>query len=258
MFEDRNHLKSAPIGLSRHAREDGHPGLAEQTHFANLTLSLAIHKYGELDSRLRGNDVDGRKRAIMAATPGYWGQTPHDHGRNTHTKVEVRGLTPTRFPKDVGAAHELAAQDKHQFQLWALAFVEAQPFKGGRKGADGGVDGYLYFKPDGKTTEKAVVSVKGGRNVNVVQIKDLIATIERDRAQIGVFITLEEPTGPMKREAAAAGFYKSPLHGDFARIQILTIDQLFAGQKPHIPWVDPSVFKKAKREKTKRQNEMEI
>ncbi len=71
-------------------------------------------------------------------------------------------------PKDMARAREVAKADKHQFQLWALSMVEAQPYKGGRKGADGGVDGYLYFKPDGKTTEKAVVSVKGGENVGVV------------------------------------------------------------------------------------------
>ena len=81
-------------------------------------------------------------------------------------------------PKDVGGARELAAQDKHQFELWALSMIEAQPFKGGRKGADGGVDGYLYFKADGRVTEKAVVSVKGGEHVDVKMIRDLIATVQ--------------------------------------------------------------------------------
>ena len=32
--------------------------------------------------------------------------------------------------------------------------------------------------------------------------------LERERAQIGVYITLEEPTKPMKEEAASAGFYE--------------------------------------------------
>ena len=39
------------------------------------------------------------------------------------------------------------------------------PFGGKKKGADGGIDGIIYFKPDGKRTEKALVSVKGGDNV---------------------------------------------------------------------------------------------
>jgi site-specific DNA-methyltransferase (adenine-specific) len=158
-------------------------------------------------------------------------------------EFEVQGV-----PKDVGGARELAAQDKHQFQLWALSMIEAQPFKGGRKGADGGVDGYLYFKPDGKVTEKVVVSVKGGEHVDVKMIRDLIATIDRERAKLGIFVTLAKPTKPMIAEAAAAGLYESPLHGKFSKIQILTIEDLFAGHRPDMPFRDPSIFKQAKRE----------
>lgn len=153
-------------------------------------------------------------------------------------------------PKDAGAARLLAETDKYQFQFWALSMVEAVPYKGGRKGADGGVDGYIYFKPDGRTTEKAVVSVKGGANVGVGMIRDLIATIERERAKVGVLISLEDPTSRMRIEAATAGFYKTEALGDFPRIQILTIEDLFDGRKAHLPWIDPTVFKKAKREKS--------
>ncbi|MBI1868583.1 MAG: restriction endonuclease [Methylocystis sp.] len=168
-------------------------------------------------------------------------------------KFDVLGV-----PRDLGAAQELANADKHQFQLWALSMIEAQPFKGGRKGADGGVDGYLYFKPDGKTTEKAVVSVKGGGNVGVSMIRDLIATVDREDAKIGVFLTLEDPTTTMRREASAAGLYTSPLHGKFEKIQILTIEDVFAGARPHMPWIDPSVFKKAKREQLEKQADLDL
>jgi hypothetical protein len=150
-------------------------------------------------------------------------------------------------PRDLAAARELAANDKHEFQLWALSLINAQPYKGGRKGADGGVDGYIWFQPDGRNHEKAVVSVKGGENVDVKMIRDLIATVDREKAKVGVFVTLTEPTRPMKTEAAAARFYESPNHGRFPKIQILTIADLFAQQKPHLPWIAPS-SKRAKRE----------
>jgi len=150
-------------------------------------------------------------------------------------------------PRDHAAARELASADKHEFQLWVLSMVGAQPYKGGRKGADGGVDGYIWFQPDGRNHEKAVVSVKGGENVDVKMIRDLIATVDREKAKVGVFITLAEPTRPMKTEAAAAGFYESPLHGRFAKIQILTVEELFDGKKPHLPWIAPS-SKRARRE----------
>jgi len=83
--------------------------------------------------------------------------------------------------------------------------------------------------------------------VDVKMIRDLIATVDREKAKVGVFITLAEPTRPMKTEAAAAGFYESPLHGRFAKIQILTVEELFDGKKPHLPWIAPS-SKRARRE----------
>jgi site-specific DNA-methyltransferase (adenine-specific) len=151
-------------------------------------------------------------------------------------------------PKDVGGARELAAQDKHQFQLWALSMVGAQAYRGGRKGADGGVDGYIFFKPDGRATEKAIVSVKGGEHVDVRMIRELISTIDRERAKVGIFLTLVPPTKPMVTEAAAAGLYASPLHGKFNRIQILTIADVFEGHGPELPFIDPSLQRQPRRE----------
>jgi adenine specific DNA methylase Mod len=156
---------------------------------------------------------------------------------------EVRGT-----PKDLDGARALAAANKYQFQWWAVSLVNAVPFGGTKKGADTGIDGLIYFKPDGKTTEKAVVSVKGGENVGVAMIRDLAHVVDREKAKIGIFITLTESTGPMRTEAIKAGYYDSPVSGKIPKIQILTIEELFAGRKPHIPLVDMTTFKKAKRE----------
>src|SRR5712671_3416214 len=138
-------------------------------------------------------------------------------------------------PKDLDGAHALADQDKYQFQWWAVSLVNAVPYGGKKKGADSGIDGFIYFKPDAKTTEKVIVSVKGGENVSVAMVRDLAHVVNREKAKMGVFITLAEPTGPMKTEAVKTGFYESPHHGKFPKIQILTIKELFAGKKPQIP-----------------------
>jgi DNA modification methylase len=151
-------------------------------------------------------------------------------------------------PKDIGGARALALQDKYQFQWWAVSLVNAVPFGGKKKGADGGVDGHIYFKPDGKTTEKAIVSVKGGDNVNVSMIRDLAHVVDSTGSKIGVFITLAEATKPMKTEAVKCGFYETDF-GKFPKIQIFSIRELFNGSRPSIPLVDPTVFKKAKVEK---------
>ncbi len=167
-------------------------------------------------------------------------------------QFEIHGV-----PKDVDGARALAESDKHQFQLWALSMIEAQPYKSGQKGADRGVDGYLYFKPDGKVTEKAIVSIKGGEHVSDTMVKDLITTVEHEGAKMGVFVTLAPPTQPMKTRAVTAGFYETE-YGQFPKIQILTIEDLFKGQRPHMPWIDSSVFKKAKREQTEKQDKLDL
>ena len=156
-------------------------------------------------------------------------------------------------PKDIDGAHALSEQDKYQFQWWAVSLVDAVPYGGKKKGADSGIDGFIYFKPDGKTTEKAIVSVKGGGNVGVPMIRDLGHVVEREKAKIGIFITLADPTGPMKTEAIKAGFYETQ-YGKFPKLQILTIAELFAGKKPHLPWTDPNAFKKAPVEDMSKQN----
>jgi site-specific DNA-methyltransferase (adenine-specific) len=150
-------------------------------------------------------------------------------------------------PKDQEGARDLAARDKYQFQWWAVSLVNAVPFAGKKKGADSGIDGLIYFKPEGKTTEKAIVSVKGGENVNVAMVRDLAHVVDREKAKIGVFITLAESTGPMRSEAVKTGFYET-IYGKYPKIQILTIRELFDGKKPDIPLVDSSAFKKAPKE----------
>ena len=165
---------------------------------------------------------------------------------------EVKGR-----PQSLAAALDLAARDKYQFQWWAVSMVDAHPFGGRKKGADGGIDGLIYFKPDGKTTEKAIVSVKGGANVGVAMIRDLHSAMEREKAPIGIFITAALPTRPMEAEAAAVGVIASEMTGrKHPRLQILTLAELFQGRKPDIPWVDASVLRKAKREDRSEQGKL--
>jgi site-specific DNA-methyltransferase (adenine-specific) len=158
-------------------------------------------------------------------------------------------------PKDLEGAQALAAQNKYQFQWWAVSLVDAVPYGGKKKGADSGIDGFIYFKPDGKISEKAIVSVKGGENVSVAMIRDLAHVVDRENAKIGVFITLAEPTKPMRTEAIKAGFFESRF-GKYQKIQILTVEELFAGKKPDIPLIDPSVFRKAAVELNDKQDEL--
>jgi len=156
-------------------------------------------------------------------------------------------------PKDIGAARDLAARDKHEFEKWAITLIpEAQPFRGGQKGADTGIDGIVYMRTEKNRTDKAIIEVKGG-GVSVDQIHKLKSVIEREKALTGIFITLNPPTRQMVSEAAAAGFAETQF-GRIPRIQILTVEGLLNyTESARLPAVDSSAFRKAPREKTQDQ-----
>jgi site-specific DNA-methyltransferase (adenine-specific) len=156
-------------------------------------------------------------------------------------------------PEDIGAARQLAGDDRYQFQWWALSLVRAKPLGGdgggreGKKGADRGVDGVITFLDDNTGKPKRVlVQVKSG-HVKSGDIRDLRGTVERENAAMGVFITLEEPTSEMTKEAVSAGFYHSPgWNKDFPRVQILTISDLLRGAEIKMP-PQFGTFKQAQR-----------
>jgi DNA modification methylase len=170
--------------------------------------------------------------------------------KNRYPELDKKGAFSIEgVPQDFAGARDLAERDKHQFQLWACALVNVQPYRQGKKGADQGIDGMGFIEVAKAKTEKVLVSVKGGENVGASMIRDLKGTVEREKAAIGLFVTLTPPTKPMLTEATSAGHYESPHHGAFPRIQILTIQGLLDGtERPH--WPDLSygeqTFKKAK------------
>jgi len=148
-------------------------------------------------------------------------------------------------PTDYSGAATLAAEDKYQFQWWSLGQVGARPAEQ-KKGADRGIDGRLYFHDDESGDSKQIIfSVKAG-GVTVSQVRDLVGVLDREDAEIGVFICFEEPTKPMQREAADAGFYVAPDGSKFPRMQILTIQQILTGNQPLYPrFARDATFKKA-------------
>jgi DNA modification methylase len=148
---------------------------------------------------------------------------------------EVRSTyTVIGEPTDFGGAAKLAEEDKYQFQWWALGQVGARPNEQ-KKGADRGIDGRLYFHDDESGKSRQIIfSVKAG-GVSVPQVRDLRGVIEREKAEIGIFLCFEEPTRPMMKEAAEAGLYKSSDGSTYPRIQILTIQQILDGKQPEYP-----------------------
>jgi DNA modification methylase len=130
-------------------------------------------------------------------------------------------------PTTVEDAAALAESDKYQFQWWALGLVGARPVEQ-KKGADKGIDGRLYFHDGSKETRSIILSVKGG-NLKATDVRDLRGVLDREKAEMGVLLSFEPPTQPMRTEAASAGFYTSPW-GKHQRIQLLTVADLLGGK----------------------------
>src|SRR5664280_1256607 len=175
------------------------------------------------------------------------------------TDVEVIGQ-----PTEVEGARAMLVgtglEGQYQFQWWALDLVGAQPQGDTRKkGSDKGVEGIINFTGAGGKMETVIVSVKSG-GVGAAMVQQLKGAMETHGAAMGLFITLDEPTGPMKQEAAIAGTYHSELSGkDYPRLQILTIRELLEEhRKPDLPLLVLPTYQKAERvrAKTAEQSEM--
>ena len=137
-------------------------------------------------------------------------------------------------PTTVDDAAELAREDHYQFQWWALGLVGAR--RDEKKGADKGIDGRLYFHDEGVggKTKQVILSVKSGQ-LKATDVRDLRAVIEREKAELGVLISMEPPTKKMRAEAASAGFYESPWLEKYPRLQLLTVEELLGGKRIDYP-----------------------
>jgi len=182
--------------------------------------------------------------------------------------IEKKDYAIIGEPEDLESAHALARSDRYQFQWWALSLVQAKPLGGGyqdltpspspgrrggylegKKGADRGVDGVLNFLDEKGKLQRVLIQVKSG-HVNSAYIRDLRGAVEREEAALGVFVTLESPSGEMVTEAVSAGYFHSKAwQKDYPRLQILTVEELLAGKGIDMPPSAYGTFKQAEKVK---------
>ena len=156
-------------------------------------------------------------------------------------------------PVSAPDAEALAKSDPYQFQWWALGLVGARPVEE-KKGADKGIDGKILFQGDAVGEfESVIISVKAG-HATAAHIRDLKGVMDREKAAIGVLISMQEPTKSMREEAVTAGFYESEMWGrKYPRLQLLTVTELLEGTRIDMPPLRQvgATFKKAPKAKTK-------
>jgi DNA modification methylase len=173
--------------------------------------------------------------------------------------------TPVKFdvigePVSVPDAAALAESDQYQFQAWALGLVGARPVEL-KKGADKGIDGKIIFQGDGPGRFDTVqIQVKAG-HITAKDVRDLRGVVDREKAAIGVLISMEKPTKPMLTEAVTASFFDSKTWGKkYPKLQLLTIAELLSGKKIDMPPIRQvgATFKEAEKFKEDKSEQLEL
>jgi len=160
-------------------------------------------------------------------------------------------------PRDLASAIALANRKddktRKEFEKWAvLSFSNNQARINEKKGGDGGIDGIGLFFIDKETNGRCIIQVKSGKT-GPRDLRDLMGTIQREKAEIGVLICMDMPTKAMRDEMTAAGKYVHPTIGrEYDRLQVVTIAEMFpdvengrAARRLDLPWARTDTVKKA-------------
>lgn len=138
------------------------------------------------------------------------------------------------IPRDLASAQSLFDRSPFDFERWAVSRINAQPNE--KQVGDKGVDGVARFYLDKKTVGRVLVSVKGGKTVNPGFVRDLIGTVDTQKAEMGVLITMAVPSRGVVEAANLGGFYTWPVNGQsYPRIQVITVMDLLARNRPDMP-----------------------
>lgn len=169
-------------------------------------------------------------------------------------KFEVRG-TPT----DEQSAIALWQQNPNAFQDWWLTEFEVFSTTFGTKGADKGIDGIAQYlaNPKDQSVVRAAFQVKGGVNIQSKDIDALLGAMDKHKCELGVFLTIAEPTKPMLETIAGAGFVEIPGY-KIPRLQLLTLKEYFNKKKElKLPQVNIT-FKAAQLKGKAKQNQIKL
>lgn len=151
------------------------------------------------------------------------------YGNDIRETYRVVGI-----PHDLAGAEALFKANAFDFERWAVTVIGGRANE--KQVGDRGIDGVVRFPLDKRNVGRILVSVKGGSTLNPAMVRDLRGTVERERAEMGILVTLGTPTRGMTDEANRSGSYHYDLTGaTFPRIQIVTVPEILAGKRPSGP-----------------------
>lgn len=153
-------------------------------------------------------------------------------------------------PRDIASARALANRKddktRKEFEKWAvLTYSDNQARINEKKGADSGIDGIAFFLTGKDVNGKAIFQVKSG-GANRATLATLNSDRQREKAEFGFLISMDAPTKAMRDEIMAAGKYKHPLlNREDDRLQVITVEEILAGQRLDLPMARTDAVKSA-------------
>ena len=152
--------------------------------------------------------------------------------------VEGEDYEITGVPRTMEGAEDLWTRDTYQFQKWAVEMVDG--FVTSRQTRDGGVDGRLYFPSDDDDLKAMKLEVKGGRTVQINDLRALAGVIDEGDFPMGGFIT-RKTLGPIQKQnfldfCGTKGDVE--IGGtSYPKLQILCIEEILEGKQFNTPIV---------------------
>jgi len=141
------------------------------------------------------------------------------------------------IPRDLPGAQALFNASPFDFERWAVTLANGTPNE--KQVGDRGIDGVIRFLNDAKGKAeggRVLVSVKGGKSINPAMVRDLVGTVESQKAEMGVLILMSPPTAGMIEAAQHSGTYTWQVNGQkFPKVQIITVPELLNFQRPKMP-----------------------
>ncbi len=165
----------------------------------------------------------------------------HTYGESITNHYEILGI-----PRDMEGAAALFHRSPFEFERWCVMMLDGQPNE--KQTGDKGIDGVIRFPIDGKgNSDRILVSVKGGIT-NPGHVRDLVGTVQSQKAAMGVFISMQAPSKGMKDAANHSGVYKHPRDGkSYPKVQIVSVKEVLAGKRPMLPLTQLPYFQAQRR-----------
>ncbi len=155
-------------------------------------------------------------------------------GRLDKAFPDRRVWTEHGLPHGVESAARLAERNAYDFQWWAVRMLGGcPPTRETKKDVRGRMDGEVMLSEvNSEARRRVILSVAGGKTLTSDMVEGLKDTVEREKADYGVLVSMHEPPAGLQSAARDCGRVPWASHRDGKlgqRIRIVTVREILAG-----------------------------